>query len=115
MIVLYMLVGYAAFSALLWAATWIVYLADCATRWAEPLLHGTPAKLVKPVHLLATFMSTTLNWLVFTVILLEFPRERLLSTRLSRHKRQGSGWRQRLAVRLEDTWLGPFDPRGFHI
>lgn len=115
MIALYLLVGYVAFSALLWAATWVVFLADCATRWAAPVLYGTPAKLAKHVNALAVVMSTALNWLVFTAILLEFPREAALSTRLVRHKRQGRGWRQRLAARLGDTWLDPFDPTGHHI
>ena len=31
MIAIYLIAGYVVFSVLLWAATWIVYLADCAT------------------------------------------------------------------------------------
>jgi hypothetical protein len=107
---------YVLFGAALWGATWVVYLADCAARWAAPLIKGTPSeKLANVVHKLAAFMSTSLNWLVFTVILLELPKEQLLSTRLARHKRQGKGWRQRLAGRLGDVWLDPFDPNGYHI
>lgn len=107
---------YVLFSAALWSATWVVYLADCATRWAAPLIKGTPSdKLANVVHNLAAFMSTSLNWLVFTVVLLELPKERFLSTRLARHKRQGRGWRQRLATKLGDTWLDPFDKTGHHI
>lgn len=116
MIALYLIGGYVVFSALLWAATWVVYLADCATRWAAPLIKGTPSdRLANVIHKLAAFMSTSLNWLVFTVILLELPKEQMLSTRLARHKRQGKGWRQRLAGRLGDVWLDPFDPNGYHI
>ena len=36
MIALCLIAGYVVFSVLLWAATWVVYLADCATRWAAP-------------------------------------------------------------------------------
>lgn len=116
MIALYLIGGYVVFSALLWGATWVVYLADCATRWADPLIKGTPSeKLANVIHKLAAFMSTSLNWLVFTVILLELPKEQMLSTRLARHKRQGKGWRQRLANRLGMVWLDPFDPSGNHI
>ena len=116
MIALCLIAGYVVFSVLLWAATWVAYLADCATRWAAPLIKGTSSeKLANVVHKLAAFMSTSLNWLVFTVILLELPKERMLSTRLARHKRQGKGWRQRLANRLGAVWLDLFDPNGYHI
>ena len=116
MIALYLIAGYVVFSALLWAATWIVYLADCATHWAAKRTKGTPSdKLANVIHKLAAFMSTSLNWLVFTAILLELPKEKMLSTRLARHKRQGKGWRQRLANRLGAVWLDPFDPNGYHI
>lgn len=108
--------SYILFGAALWGFTWVVYLADCATRWAAPLIKDTPSeKLANVIHKLAAFMSTSLNWLVFTVILLELPKEQMLSTRLARHKRQGKGWRQRLAGRLGDVWLDPFDPNGYHI
>ena len=116
MIALYLIGGYVVFSALLWAATWIVYLADCATRRAAGRTKGTKSeKLARYINKFAIVMSTLLNVLVFTVILLELPKESLLSTRLSRHKRQGKGWRQKQATYLGRIWLDPFDPSGEHI
>ena len=116
MIALYLIAGYVVFSVLLWAATWVVYLADCATHWADERTKGTTSeKLARYINKFAIVMSTLLNVLVFTVILLELPKESLLSTRLSRHKRQGKGWRQKLATYLGRIWLDPFDPSGEHI
>ena len=116
MIAIYLIAGYVVFSVLLWAATWIVYLADCATQWAAKRTKGTTSeKLARYINKIAIVMSTLLNVLVFTVILLELPKEPLLSTRLSRHKRQGKGWRQKLATYLGRIWLDPFDPSGEHI
>lgn len=100
---------------LLWSATWIVYLANMAVLWSEDRLHGGAARLAAWVPRLAAVMSTSLNWLVFTVLLLELPRERYLSARLMRHKRQGRGWRQRFADWMGRVWLDPFDPAGHHI
>ena len=107
--------AYISFSAVLWSVTWVFYLARMCVDWASAQVYGTPAKLAKPVVKTAEFLSTALNWLVFTVVLLELPKERFLSTRLARHKRQGKGWRQRLANRLGMVWLDPFDPNGHHI
>ena len=115
-IALYLIAGYVVFSVLLWAATWVVYLADCATHWVDERTKGTTSeKLARYINKMAIVMSTLLNVLVFTVILLELPKESLLSTRLSRHKRQGKGWRQKPATYLGRIWLDPFDPSGEHI
>ena len=107
--------GYVVFSAALWAITWVVYLAGMGIVRAEPVLYGLPAKLVKPVQWLAGFLSTALNWLVFTTVLLELPKERFLSTRLARHVRTGAGWRHQVAMWMGRNWLDPFDPNGTHI
>lgn len=108
-------VAYIAYGAALWAVTWVFYLARMCTIWAAPMLYGTPAKLTRVIAATAEFLSTWLNWTVFTVLLLEWPKETFLSTRLARHKRQGHGWRQRFADVLGRTWLDPFDPTGHHI
>lgn len=107
--------AYIVFSLLLWGVTWILYLAGMSIVRSQPVLYGTSAKLVVPVQYLCGWSSTALNWLVFTVLLLEIPKEQHLSTRLMRHKRYGQGWRQRLATWMGDVWLDPFDPSGHHI
>ena len=103
--------AYAAGAVLLWGATWLVYLANMA------VLHAG-AKATWPTKMVlwaAPVMSTLLNWLVFTLLLLEIPRECFLSARLARHFRRGKGWRQRLAGWMGRVWLDPFDPAGYHI
>lgn len=102
-------------AAVLWVATWIVYLANMAVLWAGARPVGTAARLAAWVPRLAAVMSTSMNWAVFTVILLEWPRERFLSTRLARHVRTGHGWRWRVACQVGRVWLDPFDPAGTHV
>ena len=102
-------------TALLWGFTWLVYLAGMAVTAADHKLTGTSRKLAGAVGHLAGWTSTALNWWSFTVILLELPSERFLSTRLARHVRAGAGWRYRIAYKLGKTWLDPFDPSGTHI
>jgi len=101
----------AGLAALLWGATWLVYLANMAVLHAGERATA-PARAVV---WLAPVMSTALNWLVFTVLLLEIPKEKFLSTRLARHKRTGHGWRQRFADWMGRVWLDPYDPAGHHI
>lgn len=114
MIYLWILPAYLAYAASLWCITWVLYLAGMGIMAAQPVLYGTPAKLVVPVQHLAGYSSTLLNWTVFTVVLAEVPQEKFLSARLMRHKRHGSGWRQTVATKLMDTWLSPFDLSGGH-
>lgn len=104
---------YVAYAAALWCFTWLVYLSDCAVRHAGAKATW-PSRVISP---LAAACSTLLNVTVFTLVLLELPQpgEAFLSSRLSRHKRLGSGWRQRLADKLGRVWLDPYDPTGAHI
>lgn len=108
---------YVVFGFGLWCFTWLLYLAGMAIQWSASRLSpgSLTARLVVPVQYAAGYSSTALNWTVFTVLLLEWPKEAFLSTRLARHKRQGHGWRQRFADFLGRTWLDPFDPTGHHI
>ena len=107
--------AYVVFSALLWAATWVIYLATMGVIRSHPVLFGTPARLGGYIVKTGEFLSTALNWLVFTLLLLELPKERFLSARLARHFRSGKGWRQKFAGWMGRTWLDPFDPSGRHI
>lgn len=115
MVVLYAVIAYLVFAGWLWCTTWILYLAGMGILRSQPVLFGTPAKLVVPVQYLCGWSSTALNWLVFTVLLMEWPKEQHLSARLARHKRESTGYRQRLAISIGDNWLDPFDPSGHHI
>lgn len=107
----FLILLYPLSAIVLWAITWVFYLAGMAVLNAGSKA-TSPAKVIAPI---AELLSTTLNWYLFTVVLLEFPKEKFLSTRLARHKRSGSGWRYKIATKLGDIWLDPYDPSGKHI
>ena len=109
--------GWLVFSVVLWGFTWLVYLAGMATVYSEARLVDNPGarKLANRLAVIGPITSTALNWFTFTFVLLEFPKEKFLSARLSRHFRHGKGWRQKLAAYMGRTWLDPFDPSGTHI
>lgn len=109
--------AWAAGAALLWGVTWIVYLAGMAVLWSAGRFppDSLTARLVVPVQRAGGVFSTALNWMVFTIVLLEWPKERYLSARLVRHVRAGSGWRWRIAMWAGRHWLDPFDPAGTHV
>jgi hypothetical protein len=50
-----------------------------------------------------------LNWMVFTVVLLELPQEVLTTARVRRHKFTGTGWRQSVCIWFCTNFLKPFD------
>lgn len=104
--------AYIVFGIVLWAITWLTYLSGWTIMRAGPNAVGWQAKLVQK---LGPIMSTSLNWFVFTIILLEFPKETFLSARLARHFRRGHGWRQKVAGWMGRNWLDPYNPAGFHI
>ena len=49
-----------------------------------------------------------------SLLFMELPAELLVTTRLTRHLKTGSGWRYRLASWLCTALLDPFDPTGKH-
>lgn len=55
-----------------------------------------------------------MNMLVMTILLLELPREWLVTARVSRHQKTGSGYRYRIAHWMCKHLLDPFDPSGCH-
>lgn len=97
-------------------ALWILYLAVMNLKRAKDagLLTPITKALGYPVLFAGLVVNMTINFVVFTVILLEFPRETLVSERLKRHNRNGKGWRKSVAMWFEPL-LDPFDPSGDHI
>ena len=94
---------------------WVLYLAVMNLKRARDM-----GLLTKPAHALGIPLLFTgllldflVNVFVMTVILLELPRETLVTTRLKRHNK-GTGWRQKVAAWFEQ-FLDPFDPDGDHI
>ena len=97
-------------------ALWILYLAVMALKRARNAGQLSPLAFAfgVPVLKVGLVLDVLVNVLVLTVVLLELPRELLVTTRLKRHNRTGGGWRQRFAAWCEQ-FLDPFDPSGDHI
>ena len=103
-----------ALPACLFFLTWVVYLATMNLVRNRESMTGLPLMTGWAVFCFGVALSTTMNWLVFTFLLLEFPREFTLSARLSRHLKAG-GWRGRQAALIAEAWLDRFDPSGKHV
>lgn len=67
-----------------------------------------------PTLVVGLVLDVALNWLVCTVLFLEFPRETTVSARLWRHSNDDPGWRQKLALIIRQQLLDTADPRGIH-
>jgi hypothetical protein len=94
---------------------WVLYLAVQSLITNRSKLSPWVVWLGYIPFAIALVLDVALNWLVLTVLFYEFPREWTVSDRLSRHKRKGSGWRQRFSDWVGRMMLDPFDPSGTHI
>lgn len=65
------------------------------------------------VLVLGYLLDAALN-LAATLVFWRLPRDALLTGRLIRYKREGVGWRCRLAVLVCEQLLDPLDPSGCH-
>ncbi len=95
---------------------WIFYLAVMNLKRVRD--EGKLAPLAYafgvPVLKVGLILDVIVNIFVMTVLLLELPKEWLVTTRLKRHNRAGKGWRYHFAQWCEQ-FLDPFDPSGDHI
>jgi hypothetical protein len=67
-----------------------------------------------PLLLIGYLMDFLVNVLVVSVILLEVPREWLVTARLSRHIKTESGWRKSVSTWVCKNLLDWADPKGCH-
>ena len=104
-------IGLAAFYVL-----WVLYLAVMNLKRVKDAgnLSKTAWYLGLPLLWLGLLVDTMVNVFVLSFILLEFPQEALVTSRLKRHNRTGSGWRKSVAAWFEPI-IDPFDPSGDHI
>jgi len=95
---------------------WIFYLAVMNLKRAKNagMLTRTAKALGYPVLFVGWILDAFVNVFVLTLVMLELPRELLVTTRLKRHNRYGRGWRKSFA-RWFEPLLDPFDPSGDHI
>lgn len=95
---------------------WILYIIVMGLYRAKLAgrLSPSAAVLGAPFLLIGYVVDVLTNLTVAPFVFLEFPRETLVTTRLTRHLRSGSGWRYRFAKAICNSLLDPFDPRGVH-
>lgn len=94
---------------------WLFYLAVMNLKRANDAnkLTNTAYYLGLPILIVGYTLDVLANMLPVSVLFLEFPRELVVTARLSRHI-QGDGWRSRLARWFCRNLLDQFDPSGCH-
>ena len=95
---------------------WVLYLAVMNLQRARDagLLSRPAYVLGLPLLYAGLLVDCATNLTVITVVLLELPRELLVTARLERHIRDGSGWRKLVAGWFCENLLNQFDPSGCH-
>lgn len=96
---------------------WVLYLAvmSLARARAAGTLSRTAYVLGYPLFAGGVAFNVLVNWIVLSVVFLEFPRESMFTHRVARHcKASTSGWRHRLACWICHDLLDAFDPHGRH-
>jgi hypothetical protein len=95
---------------------WVMYLAVMNLERARDAGTLTPhaRALGTPLLFLGLLVDFLYNVVVLTVLFLELPRELLVTARVSRHKKDGRGFRKALATWFCVNLLDPYDPDGCH-
>lgn len=96
--------------------TWTMYLAIMALSRAQrdSKLPKWAFRIAYPLLGLGYLCDFLLNVFVVSWILLEVPRELLVTARLSRHIKSESGWRKSVATWICQNLLDWADPKGCH-
>lgn len=114
---LFIIIGlYAAISFVTVYALWIFYLAVMNLKRVrdQNKLTKTALYLGLPVLWTGFVLDAVVNIFVVSVMLLEVPKELLVTSRFKRHNASPSGWRKKVVTWFEPL-LDPFDPDGNHI
>lgn len=94
---------------------WVFYLAVMCLKRAKDA--GTISRFALvmgyPVLAVGLLIDLFVNLFVFTILLLELPKELTVTSRLQRHGKQG-GWRGDLSRWFCEALLDTFDPSGDH-
>lgn len=95
---------------------WVFYLAVMNLKRAKDAgtLRPVARVLGYPVLVVGLLIDLAVNVAVFTVLLLELPREALVTSRLKRHIAARRGWRYQVARWVCAELLDTFDPSGAH-
>lgn len=97
-------------------ALWLFYLAVMCLWRAHKAGAISKAALV-PAYLtlaIGALLDLLVNLTLMSLVFLEPPRQLLVTRRLHKHIREGSGWRKALAGWICRNYLNAFDPSGDH-
>jgi hypothetical protein len=109
---------------------WLFYLAVMSLMRASAAgtLRRPAYILAVPVVSIGLLIDVSVNFLIVSILLWELPHwtpaptarlririEWTVTARLSRHKHDSAGWRQKVAQWIGDNLLDPFDPSGHHL
>ena len=97
-------------------ALWIFFLAVMNLARAKDAgqLTATAKIIGYPVLIVGYVLDCFVNVFVMTFVFLEIPQETTVTSRLSRHYNESSGWRKTIA-KWAAPLLNPYDPSGKHI
>ena len=101
--IIYLVVGF----------TWFFYLAAMHLKHNKENINPVSKIFGYPWILFAYVLDVLFNWIVGTILFVEFPKELLFTTRVSRHIK-GNGWQSKVAIFCCKYLLDPFDPSGLH-
>jgi hypothetical protein len=97
-------------------ALWVFYIAVMGLKRVRDTIGLSPwaLRFGYPILIVGYVLDVLVNWFVFTVVMLEVPKELTVSSRLKRHNQESTGWRLKI-VKFFEPLLDPFDPSGDHI
>ena len=109
-------VNYLLFALAATYALWVFYIAVMGLKRVRDTVGLSPwaLRFGYPVLIVGYVLDVLVNWFVFTVLILEIPKELTVSSRLKRHNQESTGWRLKI-VKFFEPLLDPFDPSGNHI
>ena len=97
-------------------ALWVFYIAVMGLKRVRDTVGLSPwaLRFGYPILIVGYVLDVLVNWFVFTVVMLEIPKELTVSSRLKRHNQESTGWRLAV-VKFIEPLLDPFDPSGNHV
>ena len=97
-------------------ALWVFYIAVMGLKRVRDTVGLSPwaLRFGYPILIVGYVLDVLVNWFVFTVVMLEIPKELTVSSRLKRHNQESTGWRFKI-VKFIEPLLDPFDPSGNHV
>ena len=103
---------WALISSLLFVMTFVFFVAIITMRNMRDniyKLHWSVRWICYLILFIGLILDTAMNWIMLTVVFVEFPKEFLSTARVVRIKYDDTGWRQSVAIFFCKNFLTPFD------